>query len=378
MNKKLVYKWPLAFSAILFFFAASFSSCKNGAQPNAGAPPPVSVVTELVRSGEAIYFDVYPATLAATQEVELRAQVTGYVTGIHVADGAVVKKGQKLYTIDAQLYDANYDQALAQLKVQEANLLRAQKDADRYRALDKREAIAKQQVDYAEANLAAAEKQVEAAKAAVRAQQTAVRFATIYAPFSGTIGLSQVRLGAAVVAGQTVLNVLSADEPIAADVAVNQEDAIRFAKWKQAPESSKDLFSLHFTGFDYEGKGKIEFLDRAVDPQTGTLKVRFLFSNTEKLLRPGMNAELHVKNDSPDKTALLIPNKAITEQLGEFFVYLVGDSSKVTQQKVITGRTIGDKILVTSGLNAGDKIVVEGIQNLREGAVIQEAPASKK
>src|SRR5262249_9778576 len=151
-------------------------------------------------------------------EVELRAQVNGYITGIHFKEGEQVKKGQKLYSIDQQQSEASYQQAQANLAVQEANLERAKKDVERYRELDKKDAIAKQQVDYAEAAYAAAQKQVDAAKAAVNAVQTNVRYTTIVAPFDGTIGISQVRLGASVTPGQTLLNTISSDNPMAADI----------------------------------------------------------------------------------------------------------------------------------------------------------------
>ena len=124
-------------------FITIVSACKNGGAPPPAAPPPAKVVLEAVRSGEAVYHDEYPATVVPLNEVELRPQVSGFVTGIHFKDGDRVKKGQLLYSIDAQLYNANYEQAVANLSVQEANLVKAQKDADRYRELAKNDAVAK-------------------------------------------------------------------------------------------------------------------------------------------------------------------------------------------------------------------------------------------
>ena len=142
-----------------------------------------------------------PGTVAAFDEIKLTSQVSGYVTGIYFKDGSKVKKGQRLYSIDAEVYTANYQQAEANLQVQQTNLLKAQKDADRYHELDEHDAIAKQQVDYADAALEAAKKQVAAAKANVAAVESNVKFSSIYAPFTGTIGISQVKKGTAVVAG---------------------------------------------------------------------------------------------------------------------------------------------------------------------------------
>src|SRR5688572_13554710 len=184
----------------------------------AQGPPVVPVVTHEVTVADVAFYDEYPAVIKALNEVELRPQVNGYITAIHFKEGERIKKGQRLYSIDQQQSEAAYQQALANLKVQETNLIRAEKDVERYRELNKSDAIAKQQVDYAEATYEAAQKQVEAAKATVRAVQTNVRYATIVAPFDGTIGISQVRIGASVVPGVTLLNTISSDDPIGADI----------------------------------------------------------------------------------------------------------------------------------------------------------------
>ena len=160
------------------------AACGGKQQQQQGPPPAVSVTVEEVKTTDAAYYDEYPGTVVALNQTELRAQVTGYITGIYFKDGAKVSKGQRLYSIDQQLYNANYQQADANLQVQETNLLKAQKDADRYHELDKKDAIAKQQVDYADAALEAAKKQVDAAKANVNAVRANVNFATIVAPFS--------------------------------------------------------------------------------------------------------------------------------------------------------------------------------------------------
>src|SRR6478609_7244725 len=152
----------------------------------------------------------------------------------------IVKKGQKLYSIDQQQSQANYQQALANLASQEANLQRAKKDVERYRELDKQDAIAKQQVDNAEASYAAAEKQVEAAKATVQSVQTNVRYTTIVAPFDGTIGISAVRLGASVSPGQTLLNTISSDDPVAVDISVDQSEIYHFTQLLAQNKLSKN------------------------------------------------------------------------------------------------------------------------------------------
>jgi membrane fusion protein (multidrug efflux system) len=363
----------IIFSSVVL--AVIIASCKNNSAPPPSTPPPAKVVVEAVRTGEAVYHDEYPATITPLNEVELRPQVNGFVTSIHFKDGDRVKKGQLLYSIDAQLYNANYQQAVANLSVQEANLVKAQKDADRYHELAKNDAVAKQLVDNADAALEVAKKQAEAAKANISGVQTSVRYTKVYAPFDGLIGISRVKPGAAVTAGQTLLNTVSSDNELAVDFNIDQKEI--YAISKLLNQKTKDsTFTLAFAGEAYPFPGKLAFLDRAVDPQTGTLKARLVFPNKDQLLRAGMNATVRVKNNGGTKS-MIIPYKAVTEQLGEYFVYVPGDSSKVTQTKVVLGRQVGTDVIIRDGLKEGDSVVTQGVQNLREGAVIQSVAATQ-
>jgi len=333
--------------------------CGESQQPQQGPPPAVAVTTEDVKVTDAAYYDEYPGTVVALNQTEIRAQVSGYITGIYFKDGAKVSKGQRLYSIDQQLYNANYQQAIANQQVQETNLLKAQKDADRYHELDKKDAIAKQQVDYADAALEAARKQVDAAKANVNAVRANVNFATIVAPFSGTIGISMVRSGTSVVAGQTIMNTISTDNPIAVDFAVDQKEVYRFSQLQQLQKTKDSTFSIAFGNDIYPYHGSINLIDRAVDPQTGTIKTRLVFPNDKNMLKAGMSTTVRVLNNASQKS-VTIPYKAITEQLGEFFVYVVGDSNKVSQRKLVLGKQVGANIIVKDGLKEGEIVVVTG------------------
>jgi len=219
-------------------------------------------------------------------------------------------------------------------------------------------------VDY----LLPAEKQVEAAQAAVRSVQTNVRYTTITAPFAGTIGISSVRLGASVVPGVTLLNTISSDNPMGVDITVDQKEIFRFVELQKNKNAAADsTFRLRFGSLDYPYTGSISIIDRAVDPQTGTIKVRLVFANPQHTLRSGMRATGQVLSITP--RTVLIPFKAVTEQLGEFFVY-VADSAKVSQRRVSLGKQIGRSVVIASGLQEGETIVTEGVQNLREGSAI--------
>jgi len=356
--------------AALIFFA-----CKEKKMPPPPILPAVKVTIEPVKFMKAVYYDEYPATVAALNQVELRPQVNGFITGVHFKDGQRVRKGQLLYSIDNQLHAANYEQAVANLELQQAHLNRAQKDVDRYHELDAQDAIAKQVVDNADAALEVIKKQVNAANANIQAMQTNVRYTRIYAPFDGVIGISSVKPGTAVTAGQSLLNTVSSDQEMAVDFNIGQKEIYRFTQFlneKQKPVDS--TFTLAFSNEIYPSPGKLVLLDRAVNSQTGTLKTRLVFPNQNGLLIAGMNGTVRIRRNYIEN-AILIPYKAVTEQLGEFFVYVPNDSSKVSQRRVSLGKQLGNDIIITNGLKEGERIVVEGVHNLREGAAIQTQPA---
>ena len=360
----------IVFIAACFFLTACGG--KKDAQQQQAPPPPTPVTAVKAEKGNATYYDQFPATITALLEVEIQPQVAGNITGIFFQDGQRVRKGQKLYTIDPQQYRAGYDQAVANLNVQKANLNRAQKDADRYNTLAQQDAIARQVVDNATATLESARMQVEAAQANIRQVGTNLKYTTIYAPLDGTIGISQVRLGAAVSPGSMPLNTISSDNPIAADVQVDESAIPRFLKLQNQKNSVRDstLVLLLPDGSSYKYPGSLRIVDRAVDPQTGTLRVRIAFPNPDKQLKVGLNANIRVKN-STGQPQLMIPYQAVTEQMSEYFVFVVGDSSKVSQKKVTLGAHINDKVIVKAGLNGGELIVTEGTQKIRDGAKVK-------
>jgi membrane fusion protein (multidrug efflux system) len=372
---RMFLKQVIKFAAAAPFLLMAACDNKTAAPP----PPPAPQVTvQQVGVTDAVYYDEYPATIAALNQVDLKPQVSGFITAIHFTDGARVRKGQLLYSIDEQLYAANYQQAVANLQVQTANVNKAQKDANRYHELDKYDAVAKQLVDNADAALEVAQKQAQAARANIQAVQTNVRYTKVYAPFDGVIGISLVKPGAAVTAGQTLLNSVSTDNQLAVDFNIEQKDIFRFTTLMNDKSKPNDsTFSLAFAGEVYPEHGKIALVDRAVNPQTGTIKVRVVFPNDKDLLRAGMNGTLRVLNNTSAQS-VIIPYKAVIEQLGEYFVYVPNDSNKVSQRKIVLGKQLGTDVIIKDGLKAGDKVVVQGVQNLREGSSVRIAVDSTK
>jgi RND family efflux transporter MFP subunit len=365
----------------LFIFACAviIISCKDTKDEKRQPPPPQPVNVYVVEKGTAVYYDPYPATVTAINQVDLRAQVTGYITGIYFKDGQHVTKGQKLYDIDRQQYLANYDQAVANLNVSKANLEKAQQDADRYNDLLKQDAIAKQVYDHAVSDLQSAKMQVQASESNVRNVETTVKYSSIYASFDGTIGISLVKMGALVTANQTLLNTISSVDPMAVDVQVDQREIPRFIKLQQNSTPKDSIFTLQLPDNSiYNQTGSISFIDRSVNPQTGTIKVRLVFSNSMNLLKDGMNTNVRIKNNNTDSLFMLIPYKAVTEQMGEYFVFVVNDSSKAIQHKISLGAVINDKVVVKNGLNEGDKIVTDGAQKLKDSSNVQVGSPKNK
>jgi membrane fusion protein (multidrug efflux system) len=363
---------------IVFSFAALTSSCGNtNPATQQAAPPPMPVTTYTVSKQEVTTVDKYPGVIVPINEVELRAEVGGYITAIYVQDGQKVTKGQKLYEIDRTNYQSAYNSALANLEVAKANHARAEKDAQRYTALAEKEAVAKQRVDYALTDLANAASQIAAAQANLTTAQANLNRSVIVSPLTGIIGISQVKLGALVSPGSTLLNTVSTIHPIAVDINVNQKDIQRFLDLQKNPGQSinDSIFSIEQNGQTHAINGNIFAIDRAVDSGTGTIKVRISFTNLDEMFVSGMTCNLNVLNKAPE-AQLVIPHKAVSEQLGKYSVYVVGDSSKVEQRIVSLGSETQGTIVITEGLKEGEVIVSEGIMKLRPGAVVQATNGS--
>lgn len=368
MNKAI---YLLAITSIMF------ASCSKPSEQQAQAPQAVSVTTTEVGRAATVYYDKYPGTVIALQKVDLRSEVSGYIRQISFDEGEEVRKGEKLYTIDQSKYSAVRNQAEAAVNVAQANLNQAKRDAERYIALGEKDAIAKQQVDIAKTNLENARQQLAAARADLERAQTDLTYSTIVAPFDGVIGISNVRLGTYVVAGQTLINTISSFDPMGVDFEINETEISRFTALKKDKNVINDS-SIFLTLPDqskYEHPGKIAIIDRGINSQTGTIKVRLTFANPDDKLRDGMSVRVHVKNRNSGHN-IIIPHKAITEQMGEFFVYVVIDG-KAEQVKIETGQELGDQIVVRKGLEEGQTIVVEGIQRLRNGMPVQSASSNQ-
>jgi membrane fusion protein (multidrug efflux system) len=366
----------------------AWASCKDNTAKQE-LPPATSVTMVEALTGDAVYYDQYQGTVVSLNNVELRAQVSGFITGIFFKEGGVVKKGQPLYEIDRRKFQDAVVQAQANLANANANLDKAKKDIDRYNMLLKSDAIARQTVDQATATYATSKGQVDVAKAALASAKTDLSYATIIAPVTGRIGISQVRIGSQVGAGTTLLNTVSSENPIGVDVVINEQDINRFYDLQRKSTDSTFRLILPDGVTTYDKPGKILAIDRGVNDQTGSIKVRVQFPNEHAILKDGMSANLKVLN-SQSGNRVIIPYKAVTEQMGEFFVFVAKDTTiqqkeggtkKDTiafQHKVAIGPRLGDRVVIMSGVNAGDLVITEGVQRLRDSSMVTSGtPAGK-
>jgi RND family efflux transporter MFP subunit len=359
------------------------------------SPPPVPVNLFTVSAQPVVYYDRYTATNVALSQVNLLPEVQGYITGIYFKEGTSVKKGQKLYEIDRRIYEANYNTAAANLKVAEGNLKQAQQDADRYEYLYNNKAVAKQLYDHAMIALENSKNAYKSAEEALKTARTNLTYSVITAPFDGTVGFSNVKLGDLMTVGQTVLATVSSDDPMGVDFLINEKQLAAFDNIQKTRTTPADsLFTLILpNNSSYPYTGTIAVIDRAVNPQTGSIRVRLHFANAKSVLRAGMSCVVRVHNQDP-APQLLIPNKAVVEEMGEFFVYVAKDSapgstgdtakdhasgtpkggSYAFQKKVQLGATLGPNVIIRNGIAEGEKIVADGVQSLHNGSQIAPAP----
>ncbi|QNH61578.1 efflux RND transporter periplasmic adaptor subunit [Hymenobacter sediminicola] len=357
-------------------FAASLLalvSCGKKEDEKAAGPPPATPVTLVAaRTTDAVYYDEYPATVVALNNVELRSQVAGFITQIYFKDGDLVQKGKPLYEIDRRKYQAAYQQALAGLRSAQAVVQNAQVNLNRYQRLAQQDAIAKQIVDNAATSYSTAQAQVAQAQANVALARTDLDYSVINAPFTGRIGISQVRLGAQVSPGTTLLNTISAEDPMGVDFVIPDADLSRFADLQRQGGGRQDsTFRMVLPdGSRYAQPGKMLAIDRGVNQQTATVQIRVQFPNPKRELKDGMSTVLNVLNRQSGRR-LVVPFKAVVEQMGENFVFIAGDSSKAYQRKVQLGPRLRDQIVIMEGIKDGDKVVTEGLNRLRDGGQIQ-------
>jgi membrane fusion protein (multidrug efflux system) len=346
--------------------------------PAAPAAAPVEVKAITAETSPTVMYSDKVGEVKGSQEVDIRSMVSGILLKKHFEDGSLVEKGQLLYSIDPREFRAQVANAEAQVASAEANLARARQDVERYKPLLADEAISRQIYDNAVAAQRQAEAQVTASRAALDQTRLGVEYAEIRAPLHGRIGAVQVFPGDLVTAGQTQLGTISSDDPAWVYFQISEAELLSFNQRHgtadPAPNDPIRVVQLLLSnGTTYPQTGLINFGDRALDPTTGTYRLRAEFPNPEHLLIPGMFARVRATTGQP-MNAMVVPDRAVQEQLGKYFLTVVGEGDKAEMRPVVLGPRFGNRQVIQDGLKAGDRVVVEGLQKARPGAPLKVIP----
>ena len=429
-----IRRWPprrpscsvlLALLALVPALVACERSKAKESAPAPAPPPPAVVVAEVVRKTVPIVAE-FVAQTDAVQTVELRARIQGVLERVRFQEGAAVKEGQVLFEVERTQYEAALQSARAQLAKAQADLARAQEQVEVLRSqaeLEQRQAaLAKAKLDVARlrplaqaravpqvdldnalaaeqvtvAGVAAAEAAlkntelnqrigiqqaqaaVEAGRAAVTQAQLDLSYTTIRAPVSGIIGRLDVNEGNLVGRGEpTLLATMSTVDPIKVSATMSEVEYLRLARRAAGRPSADQALALDLIladGTQHPLRGRVTTLDRTVDPKTGTIVVEALFPNPEKLLRPGQFGRVRAVVEEREN-AILVPQRAVQEIQGQKSVLVVDQGDKVVLRSVTPSERIGDLIIVTRGLEGGERVIVEGLQKVRPGMQVKPEAA---
>jgi membrane fusion protein (multidrug efflux system) len=370
------------FAAGLSLFTALCAFLLSGCgKPPPPAPAPIEVKVMAVIQRDTQLTKDFVGEVRGSQEVDLRARVSGVVMKKHFLDGALVREGQVLFSIDPREYKAQLANAEAQLAAAQANLSRANQDVERYKPLVAENAISRQVYDNAVAAAGQAAAQVDATRAGIAEANLGVEYATVRAPLTGRIGAAQVFEGSLVTAGTTPLATLSTDDPAWVTFSISEADYLtvlkRFGDREPPPDDAARRVRLFLSdGSEYSEGGMVNFEDRSLDPKTGTYALRATFPNHQHALRPGLFARIRASGEYR-AAALMVPDRAIVEQLGRYFVTVVGAGNKAEPRPVQLGPRSAGLVVVDNGLKLGDIVVVEGTLKARPGSILKPIPVTE-
>ncbi len=373
------FKRSLRFASFIFAILLISVSCKE--DKNIAPTPPEIPVVDVVQKDVPIY-ESFVGQVYGQRDIPIRARVSGFLEGIHFSEGTRVKKGELLYTIDPQPFQAKVAVAESQLAEAQTAMVKAKNDLDRIEPLAKINAVSKSDLDAAKAEYEAAVAYVEASKSSVRLAKIELGYCRILAPTNGVIGKTQAKVGEFV--GQNpnpvILNTVSLLDSVLVDFYLTEADFLGLARefiknqqtvTKRRENGNQSQVSLILAdGSTFKYKGHVKFVDRNIDPSTGTLLVQTVFPNPEGLLKPGLYAKVKVNMDVV-KDAIVIPQRCIMEMQGQFSVFVVSDSNTVNKVEITPGYKTGNMQIIKKGLKPGDKIVIDALQKVQSGLKIK-------
>jgi membrane fusion protein (multidrug efflux system) len=353
-----------------------------GGPPQAGIPE-VSVIT--VKPQRVTLTTELPGRTSAYLIAEVRPQVGGIIQKRLFTEGSDVTMGEVLYQIDPAVYQATYNSAMAALSRAEANLIPIRLKAGRYAELVTLNAVSRQEYDDASAALKLAEADVESGKAAVETARINLAYTKVTAPISGRIGRSSVTNGALVTASQpAALAIIQQLSPIYVDVTQSSAELLRLKqnlasgllKSNGAAQAKARL--LLEDGSPYPLTGTLKFSEVTVDQSTGSITLRAIFPNPKHTLLPGMFVRA-ILEEGVNEHAILVPQQGVTRNpAGNAMVMVVGNEEKVEPRVIKVLRTVGENWLVSEGLKAGDRVILEGLQKARPGTPVKAVPFGSK
>jgi membrane fusion protein, multidrug efflux system len=368
----LKHVWRLSLVGLVLLLAA----CQQ--QQAAPPPPPPKVTVSQPVARGVVEWDEYTGRLEAVQSVEVRARVSGYLQSVNFTDGAIVKKGALLFVIDPRPYQAELNRAKAALEQAMARYERTQKDFARAQQLVKSRAMSQEDVDTRAADQREAQEAVQAARAAVDAAQLNVEFTQVRAPISGRISREFVTVGNLINGGtadSTLLTRIVSLDPIYCYFDVDERSYLKYSRlWRDGKRAGSrevnipvDLGLADEQGFPHQGQ--LDFIDNRLDPNTGTMTGRAIFSNPDLTLIPGLFARIRLPGSNRYE-AMLVPDGAIGTDQTQRFAFIVNDQNTVEYRKVELGPIIEGLRVVRDGLKPEDWVIVNGMQRVRTGAKV--------
>jgi membrane fusion protein (multidrug efflux system) len=350
---------------------------KNQAGTQAGPPPEVLVIE--VPQQDVELFSEWVGTTTGYVNAEIRPKVQGYLLQQLYRDGDVVKQGQVLFQLDPRQFEAALDIAIGELKTAEAILEKTEIDVARYTPLAAQGAVSQQELDNAIQARAAQKAQVFSAQANVQQARLNLDWTKVRSPVSGIAGIAKAQIGDLVGEG-TELTAVSQLEPIKVSFPISEIEYLKVADRINAAEQApledrpSDIDLILADGTTYPHKGRLSVAGLAVSATTGTIPIQAVFPNPDNILRPGQFAKVRAVTDRR-KNALVIPQRAVRQLQGMDQVAVVGADGKVSFKTVTLGPASGSSFVVDSGLQAGDRIVVQGLQKIRDGMAVAAKPA---
>jgi RND family efflux transporter MFP subunit len=338
----------------------------------APAPPPPAVkVTPVIQEDAPIYQE-WVGTMAGNIDADIRPKVDGYLLKILYEQGSYVEKGQPVFQLDSRQTQAAVEQAQGNLERARAARHQAQIDVDRYTPLVAQKAVSQAELDKAISSAAAATAEINANQAVLDNAKLNLSWTTVTSPISGIAGVSKVQIGD-LMSPTTVMTTISSVNPIYVDFSISEQDYLRFVREKPGRTEARNLELILGDGTAFSDHGHLLFVNREVDSRTGTIQVRGEFRNPGNVLRPGQYARIRAVTEL-HKDALLIPQQAVSELQGIYQVGVVAADNTATIKIVKLGPQFGDMWVVESGLQVGDKVVVDGLHQIKNGMTVAPTP----